>query len=149
MPNKPEIKHRGIADYAALAFSTFGVGYLPLAPGTWGSVIGVLIYLGYLQIWGLAKLTLIDAGWVYQQYSAGFNSLTGLLLASFCLIGIWASARAVRLFDHKDPQKIVVDEVMGQLVVFTFVPISISGWLVLAGFILFRVFDIWKPYPVR
>jgi len=55
----------------------------------------------------------------------------------------------VKLFSDKDPQKIVVDEVMGQLIVFAFVPVTVSRWLIVVGFILFRIFDIWKPYPVK
>jgi phosphatidylglycerophosphatase A len=60
-----------------------------------------------------------------------FN-LTVFLL--FCLLGIWASGRATRVFQDKDPQKVVVDEVIGQLIVFLFVPFDISWKLVLADF---------------
>ena len=49
---------------------------------------------------------------------------------------------------HKDPSQAVVDEVMGQLIVFLFVPFDISWKLILAGFLLFRLFDIWKQYPI-
>ncbi|MEZ5345247.1 MAG: phosphatidylglycerophosphatase A [Pyrinomonadaceae bacterium] len=142
-------KNRSIADYFALAVSTCGVGYLPIAPGTWGSLVGVGIYLLYAKAANYSKLFLLDSGWVYQQYTAILYAKTGILLAAVCLLGIWASKRAVALFGSKDPQKIVVDEVMGQLIVFAFVPFQISVWLVAAGFVLFRVFDIWKPYPVR
>jgi phosphatidylglycerophosphatase A len=53
------------------------------------------------------------------------------------------------LFGDKDPSKAVVDEVIGQIVVFFFVPFGISWPFILAGFILFRIFDIWKPYPIN
>ncbi len=142
-------KHRSFSDYFALAVSTCGVGYLPLAPGTWGSLVGVAIYLIYSYAANVSRLFLLESGWAFQQYSAILYATTGLLLAAVCLIGIWASRRAVTLFGSKDPQKIVVDEVMGQLIVFAFVPFEISRWLMVAGFLLFRLFDIWKPYPVR
>lgn len=142
-------KSKSFSDFFALAVSTVGVGYLPLAPGTWGSLVGVGIYLLYAKAANFSKLFLLDSGWVYQQYSAILYAIAGLLLAGVCLIGIWASKRAVKLFGSKDPQKIVVDEVMGQLIVFAFVPFEISRWLIVAGFVLFRLFDIWKPYPVR
>jgi len=63
------------------------------------------------------------------------------------LIGIPAATRAARASGSKDPQFIVIDEVAGQLVALIGVPL---GWKTfLAGFILFRVFDIWKPFPIR
>ncbi|MCA1625430.1 MAG: phosphatidylglycerophosphatase A [Acidobacteria bacterium] len=62
--------------------------------------------------------------------------------------GIWASSRAVELFQNKDPQQAVVDEVIGQLITFLFVPFTVSWKFVAAGFLLFRLFDIWKPYPI-
>ncbi len=69
----------------------------------------------------------------------------------FCFLFCWVSGRpgrAVKLFGDKDPSRVVVDEVMGQFIVFLFVPLEISLWLVAAGFFLFRLFDIWKPYPI-
>lgn len=146
---KQQNENKTFFDYFSIGFTTCGVGYLPLAPGTWGSIVGVAIFLGYRILHKNAHLTLLDAGWVFQQYTAFLYAVTGILLAAFCLAGIWASARAVKLFNSKDPQKIVVDEVMGQLIVFAFVPFEIDRWLVVAGFVLFRIFDIWKPYPVR
>ena len=138
-----------LSDYFTIAFSTFGVGFLPLAPGTWGSIVGVLIYLAYRYLMASVKFLLLDLGWVYQQYNAFFYTVTAVLLVAFCLFAVWASTRAVKLFKSKDPQKVVVDEVIGQLIVFAFVPFSISRWLIVAGFLLFRIFDIWKPYPVK
>jgi phosphatidylglycerophosphatase A len=73
-------------------------------------------------------------------------NLTIFLL--FCLLGIWAATRAVRLFQNKDPKQAVVDEVIGQIIVFLFVPFGLSWKFILAGFLLFRLFDIWKPYPI-
>lgn len=140
---------RKLSDYTALAVSTLGVGYLPFAPGTYGSIIGVVVYLGYAAFLGRAKFYLIDQEWVHQQYSAFFYSATSVLLIFFFFLGIWASTKAAKLFKDEDSQKIVIDEVLGQLVVFTFIPFGVTNWLVFMGFLFFRMFDIWKPYPVK
>jgi phosphatidylglycerophosphatase A len=64
--------------------------------------------------------------------------------------GTWAATRAEKLLGKKDPGAVVVDEVVGQLITFLFVPwLTTWRWPVVAGFVAFRVFDIWKPYPVR
>lgn len=138
-----------LLDYLALAASTFGVGFLPLAPGTWGSLVGVGIYLLVVWIEAVISTNLTLRGWSEPQIAAWrqFSSLIVFLI--FCLIGMWAASRAGRIFQKKDPQKVVVDEVIGQLVVFLFVPFFISWKLILAGFLLFRLFDIWKPYPIK
>ncbi|MBS1796450.1 MAG: phosphatidylglycerophosphatase A [Acidobacteria bacterium] len=145
---KTEIKKKTLVDYFALALTTFGVGYLPLAPGTWGSMVGVAIYLLFrwleIQITnGLGPRNLSEA-----QITAWVHVLNLLIFIPFCLLGIWAANRATLLFKHKDPSQAVVDEVMGQLIVYLFVPFDISWKLVLVGFLLFRLFDIWKPYPI-
>ncbi|NNE97828.1 MAG: phosphatidylglycerophosphatase A [Pyrinomonadaceae bacterium] len=140
---------RNLSDLIALAVSTSGVGYLPLAPGTWGSILAIGIYLAYRYLADGARLFFLDQGWSHQQYSALIYTATAVLLVAFCLFGIWASKKTAALLEHKDPQIIVVDEIMGQLIVFAFVPFGISRWLVVAGFLLFRVFDIWKPYPIK
>jgi len=133
---KTEVERRkpeGITDYFSLAVTTFGVGYLPLAPGTWGSMAGVAIYLG------VAKLVVS---------SPIINAFLLVSILLFTLLGIWASNRAIPLLGNEDPSQAVVDEVIGQLIVFLFVPFAITWPLVLTGFILFRLFDIWKPYPI-
>jgi phosphatidylglycerophosphatase A len=72
---------------------------------------------------------------------------TIIAAAVVTLIGIPAATRVARAADLKDPQFIVIDEVAGQLVTLIAVPL---GWKTfLAGLILFRVFDIWKPFPIR
>jgi len=132
-------------DYFALGVTTFGVGYLPYAPGTYGSAVGVGVYLFFAYLERSA----------YAQYGASEENLTAwihvinlILFLLFCLLGIWAANRATILFKNKDPQQAVVDEVIGQLTTFLFVPFLVSWYFVLAGFLLFRLFDIWKPYPI-
>jgi phosphatidylglycerophosphatase A len=141
---REEHKEKNLLDYFALAVTTFGVGYLPLAPGTWGSMVGVGIYL--LFAW-------IEANFRFQQLtdsqlSAWVHAFNLLIFLAFCLLGIWAATRATKLFRHKDPSQAVVDEVIGQLLTFLFIPFTFSWKMILAGFLLFRLFDIWKPYPI-
>jgi phosphatidylglycerophosphatase A len=124
----PEAKRRltGI-DYAALAFATWGVGFLPLMPGTFGSLVGIGVF------WLLGSL-------VFQV--VGVVVITGL--------GIWAATRTEQILRVKDPGKVVVDEVAGQMI--ALLPVSAFGlnWVwVIVSFILFRLFDIFKPYPAR
>ncbi|MDQ6787299.1 MAG: phosphatidylglycerophosphatase A [Acidobacteriota bacterium] len=132
-------------DYFSVAFSTFGVGFIPLAPGTWGSAVGIFIFLLTRRI----ELNNFASNFPAGKSAAFIYALNAVLLLAFSLLGIWTSSRAAKIFQKKDPQKVVVDEVIGQLIVFFFVPFDISWKLILAGFLLFRLFDIWKPYPVR
>jgi phosphatidylglycerophosphatase A len=136
----------GLIDYFALALTTFGVGYIPGAPGTYGSAVGVGIYLLSWQ-------------WVQSLRSNGFGFLIGpaepvlygffgVLLVVGTLISFWAASRSISLLGSEDPHEAVVDEVVGQLITFAFVPFGIGWPLILTGFILFRIFDIWKPYPI-
>jgi phosphatidylglycerophosphatase A len=147
--DKVNFKKYGFGDYCALALSTCGVGYVPIAPGTFGSVVGVLIYLFVVSAEANFGLLLSAKGWRLAQISASLFACNLVLLFSLCLAGIWASKRTAQLLNNKDPQKVVIDEVMGQLVVFLFVPLGVHWGFVLAGFLLFRLFDIWKPYPIR
>lgn len=146
---KEKSKRKTAIDYLSLGITTFGVGYLPLMPGTYGSIVGVGIYL----LFGLAEanfgVLMLGKGWSGQQVEGWFHAFNLVFFLLFCLLGIWASGRATHLFKNKDPQQAVVDEVIGQLIVFLFVPFAISWWLVLIGFGLFRLFDIWKPYPIN
>lgn len=128
--NKP----RGVADHSSLAITTCGVGYLPLAPGTWGSMVGVGIYLG-------------AATFISKDSPLTFAAVLIAVLA-LCLIGMWASSRAVPLLGNTDPSEAVIDEVIGQIITFLFIPFGVSWGFVLLGFLLFRLFDIIKPYPI-
>ena len=142
---------RTLGDYVALGVATCGVGFIPLAPGTWGSGVGVLLYLG---IGRAGDLVLNDAGGRFGQGAGASRQmfLTTLLLlvvAAVSFAGTWAATRTEKLLARKDPGAVVVDEVAGQLITFLFVPWSASGWTLFAGFVAFRLFDIWKPYPIR
>ena len=105
----------------------FYSGYSPIAPGTAGSAVGVLIYLLAFSL----------------QLSA-FNYL--LLTISIVLIGIWVSGKAEYLFKRKDSQKIVIDEIAGILISLFMLPHGF--WIVLSGFLIFRIIDISKPFYI-
>lgn len=150
----PKRRPSGLLDYFSLAVTTFGVGYLPLAPGTWGSAVGVVIFLGI----GWLEYTFISAmvglhGWPADAAHSLFYAANAVLFVLFVLLGVWAAGRATELLGDLDPSQAVVDEVIGQLIVFAFVPLAISApsidWpIIIAGFLLFRLFDVWKPYPI-
>lgn len=136
-------------DYLSLAITTFGVGYLPLAPGTWGSMVGVAIYLAVFLAETNLGIYFLHQGWNAEQIKAWIHAVNLIIFLLFCLLGIWAASRATHLFQNKDPQQAVVDEVIGQLIVFLFIPFQAHWFYILSGFLLFRLFDIWKPYPIN
>jgi phosphatidylglycerophosphatase A len=112
----------------ALIVSTFGyVGFFPVAPGTAGSGAALALYA--LVRWVGAPV---------------FEVAVILLLFA---AGVWAAERSEGLLGGKDPGPVVIDEVLGMLMTLAFLPLSLAG--VLAGFILFRLFDVIKPYPAR
>lgn len=103
-----------------------GVGYLPKAPGTWGSVVGLLLYIPLS----------------YLTRTSYMVTLVGLIF-----IAAWVSTVAEALFNKSDSQKIVIDEVVGILV--TLALVTYSWKVMILGFLFFRLFDIWKPFPIR
>jgi len=142
-------RERSLRDYAALAIATCGVGLIPLAPGTWGSLVGVGLYLvaraASVQAFVYAKAR----GWSTPPLESLRTTLILLMLIVMTIAGIWAASRCESLLARKDPGAVVVDEVIGQLLTFVFLPAGIGAWAIVAGFVTFRVFDIWKPYPIR
>jgi phosphatidylglycerophosphatase A len=114
---------------AALIATAGGAGFMPQAPGTAGSVVGVAIYI---------FITSAGAG-AYLPHAIIFVLFAGTL-----------AAQRVETFWGHDSQRIVIDEVIGQMITFSLAgPVRISWLFIFAGFVLFRVFDILKPFPVR
>src|SRR5215470_608373 len=112
--------------WANLTATFFGVGRLRPGPGTWGSAVTVLLW------WLLTR-------WVVSQW----QTLAAVLLALLVIaVGIPAATAVSRAYEKKDPQFVVIDEVAGQLIALIAVPVSWKS--LLAGFILFRGFDIFK-----
>ena len=117
--------------WATLVATFFGAGRLRPGPGTWVSLATVIL-------WKLASSRIPPADRAYATIIAA---------AVVTLIGIPAASRVARGSGLKDPQFVVIDEVAGQLVALIAVPLAWKSFL--AGFILFRVFDMWKPFPIR
>ncbi len=138
-------KPLGFTDHFSLAFTTWGVGYLPIAPGTWGSAVAVAISL--FVSWFETSAS-AHAGRSPEFVAALHWALNAVLLTVFCLVGIWASGRSIPLLGNSDPSEAVVDELMGQFITFLFIPFGLGWPFILAGFLLFRLFDIFKPYPI-
>jgi phosphatidylglycerophosphatase A len=174
LPKKPRL---------ALAIATaLGVGYIPKAPGTFGSLVGIAVAIlthpvSLIVIIGILFLQSglgIDMP-MFRGHSAPVlllvPSLAALVIVG--LIGVWSSSRAATFTGLKDPQYVVIDEVSGMqlTLILAIMPLglpthllpaddasvfalysalSLLNWkYLLLGFILFRVFDIWKPWPIR
>jgi phosphatidylglycerophosphatase A len=139
-------------DYVALAVATCGVGYMPLAPGTFGAALGVGLFLLVRGLTIRIVMSHVPGYPLTYEFVESFR--VGLLLAvifGVTLAGIRAARRVEKLLGRKDPGAVVIDEVAGQLMAFLFIPLELKlkWWIILAGFLLFRLFDIWKPYPIR
>lgn len=117
MPTKPASDF-----FAKISASFLGVGYIPAAPGTFGSLAGLgLIF------------------WVPPSYVV----ITTLFLTA---LGFWVAPAAAQAFDSKDPKKFVLDEVCGMMLTMIGAPVSVPACI--AGFVFFRLFDIFKPWPI-
>jgi phosphatidylglycerophosphatase A len=144
-------RKRSALDYIALAVATCGVGYLPIAPGTLGAIVGVALYLP-IYAW---SYRLLETNALRHRLSLleVFTPQMALMLVVIFLVtmtGIWAATRAERVVQKKDPSIVVIDEVAGQMIALLSGPFWLpTWWSILSAFILFRLFDIWKPYPIR
>ena len=141
-------KAHGPLDYLSLALATFGVGYIPGAPGTYGSLVGLGIYLFVGMHLAEAAEHGMSIGTSTSHIASFHFALVAVAFTAFVLLGIWASGRSTEMFGTDDPHEAVVDEVMGQILTYMFIGFTLDWRLVLAGFVLFRLFDIWKPYPI-
>lgn len=104
----------------------FGAGFIPLAPGTWGSLFGLPI------------------PWLFCRLDP---TTTVCLLALFVLIAVWVSGKAGTILHNSDPSQVVIDEVVGLTV--ALLGFHCTPALFVCGFVLFRFFDILKPFPIR
>lgn len=125
------LKNQRVPPWATLVATFFGIGRIQPGPGTWASAVTVLLWAALAR--GFAPMSRPPAA-------------IGLALL-VTLIGIPAATRVARGAAIKDPQFVVIDEVAGQMVALIAVPLAWKSFL--AGFILFRIFDIVKPPPVR
>ena len=131
----------------------FGLGYLPKAPGTWGSAGGVALallmsWLGFRSIKAVTQFFPGKNFWTWGLLPGHGEIWIALIITA---VGVIAADRAAKYAQIKDPQWVVIDEVSGQLITyylfFWITPLNWKSWLL--GFILFRLFDIWKPFPAR
>jgi phosphatidylglycerophosphatase A len=176
----------------ALAIATaLGVGYMPKAPGTFGSLVGVLTAVlsaifflhptsprGLLSPHPFTDAVFSDKHFLVPGSDIHDSTLALPLICALALliilgaIGVWSASKAADFSGTKDPQFVIIDEVAGQhlALVLPLIPIalphltehldlstyaifftlSLVNWkYLLLGFVLFRLFDIWKPFPVR
>ena len=120
-------KNAGVLDKFALILSSwFGVAMMPVVPGTFGTLAALpfAIVIAHLSP-------------VAGAYALFF----------FILLAIWVSERSARTLAKEDPAEVVIDEVVGLLITLFLLPAT--GFNLCLGFVLFRVFDILKPYPIR
>lgn len=120
---------RGPAPVGALTWATFfGAGFFPVAPGTAGTAAAIPLWyaLSYLPVWAYVLIT-IAITWT----------------------GILAADRTGKYYGVADSKHIVIDEVAGYLVTMLFLPRTLPWWVPAVGFVLFRICDMWKPWPAR
>jgi len=103
------------------------VGYAPVAPGTWGSAVGLLIYYGVRRQESIP----VELG----------------VIAIILVVGLWSATEAEHHFGGIDPGPVVIDEVIGMLITLALHPVNVAG--AVAGFFIFRVLDVIKPWPAR
>jgi phosphatidylglycerophosphatase A len=175
---KPQKKPR----FALFVATAAGLGYLPKAPGTFGSLAGLILALvPWWAMFGLmtAVVSAMRGNgslffFVSGRHWDAFLWMQIVLTLLLAVIGVWSADRAAQFWQQTDPQRVVIDEVSGQhlaLLIGCGIPIwwrsvaefpwnglplglvtsrSVLNWkYLLLGFILFRVFDIWKPFPAR
>jgi phosphatidylglycerophosphatase A len=104
----------------------FKVGYLPLAPGTWGSIFAILLW------------------WLFIKDLSLY--VFGVVIVLFFIIGIVTSNIMINELDDNDPSYIIIDELVGQWIALLFLPKGLIN--IAIAFMLFRFFDIIKPWPI-
>ncbi|MBU0730043.1 MAG: phosphatidylglycerophosphatase A [Proteobacteria bacterium] len=114
-------------DRIFMAIATgFGLGYLPKAPGTWGTLLALPIHAVIVRL-------------PLEQY--------WIALGAIFVVAVITAGSAEKIIDHKDPAVVVIDEIIGMLVALYLVPAK--PLYMILGFGLFRLFDITKPFPIN
>ena len=112
----------------ALFIATCGyIGYVPIAPGTFGSALGLALI------------------WVVRRFGSAPLEIAVIVLV--LAVGTWSSTLAERRLARVDPGHVIIDEVAGMLITLAFIPLTAASAIV--GFFIFRALDIVKPWPVR
>jgi phosphatidylglycerophosphatase A len=175
LASAPEKKPR----FAIFLATAAGLGYMPKAPGTFGSIGGLILVIAPSWLVAVIAVALMRAHIVDSIFLKSSHLYTDpFFLAQVTItilvaaLGVWSASRAAEYWSQKDPQRVVIDEVSGQHIAILLgctLPllsgaVRIEGswhyglvalasplnWkYLLVGFILFRLFDIWKPFPAR
>jgi phosphatidylglycerophosphatase A len=168
--------------FAIFIATAAGLGYLPKAPGTWGSLAGFVLFAVPACLWFGPEVPYMLANgsvgdFAYPNLAAGyFSQFVWAYIVLFLLIsavGVWSARRTAEYWRQKDPGRVVIDEVSGEFLTmllgsgvptwwripelryatlapgFILMRSALNWKYLLVGFILFRVFDIWKPFPAR
>jgi len=139
MTEKTRQDRPGGGAFRRFLLTGLGAGYLPIAPGTWGSGAACVVYLAIAFASGGKQICLT-------------GSMIVLAVAASLICGLLGN-RAEADFGKKDPGAVTIDEWAGQAIALCWLPLGagLRGWLIAAGaaFVAFRVFDILKPPPVR
>jgi len=134
----------------AFFFATVcGLGYMPFAPGTFGSLAGVGVYWAMMRfVLANSFSTAVIFSFVSKKVLSGDEFLWwfNVLVAG---LGVIAAEIVSKKTGVHDPQFIVIDETSGQMLMYSLAFVPLNWKYLLLGFILFRVFDIWKPFPAR
>jgi len=169
--SQPEFEARTRKPRFSLFIATAsGLGYIPVAPGTFGSLAGLALALSAYQVLAALGLDIFQIIIIHGTQLDFLLIIQCVIAVVVAAIGVWSASRASSYWQRKDPQRAVIDEVSGQhlaLVLGSALPVwwrtpnswappgfityqSTLGWkYLLLGFILFRAFDIWKPFPAR
>lgn len=132
-----------ILDKLAVIISTwFGVGLIPKAPGTFGTLAGLPFVWLCLKMQENASLASF-----FDQIGLNNSFIqSAILILAVTILAIWAAARTEKLWQCHDDSRIVIDEVAGIFATLYWFPFDAAHFV--AGFLIFRLFDIWKPGPI-
>ena len=111
---------------ALLIASGMGVGYFPVAPGTAGALLGLVLV------------------WICRPFSV---FILIFMIFALLVIGIWSAGKTCQILKKKDASQVVIDEIVGMMV--TMIGIPLTPYWLLVGFLIFRLFDIVKPSPAK
>ena len=140
MSSSPSSSPRPLSSWHPWLATVGGIGLIPWAPGTFGSLPG--LWLG-IVLWRW------QSAWTMAGYSV---MLTWVAVMTVLTVLTWVSVHAIEETEHRwqchDPGSIVIDEVVGQAVTILFLP-QLTAIHVISGFVAFRLFDILKPWPIR
>jgi len=125
-PDRPEPRGHSVVDRIGVFVASCSyIGYAPVAPGTFGSAAGLAVFAAVR--------------------ASGSTVVEVVVMVGLFAIGIWSAAAAERYFDRVDPSYVVIDEVAGMLITLALLPVPFTGAIV--GFVIFRAFDVIKPWP--